>query len=301
MKPGNITSFRFKRTRLAPTPSGYLHLGNVFSFAITAALSRQTGASIFLRIDDLDHERVQRTYLQDVFDTLHFLGIPWDEGPRDVNDFLQHYSQLQREELYNYRLQQLRSQHLLFACDCSRKQLTGSEGYPGYCRNKRLSLDEPDKAWRIFTDSSMPIVFRELFTSHVSASLPEAMTDFIVRRRDSKAAYQLSSLADDAHYEIDLVVRGQDLLDSTIAQSYLSSLLPDHPLQHACFFHHPLLLTEAGEKLSKTAGSVSVQYLRAAGHRPDFIYTQISKRINPSFEAGTWQELANCFFASLKV
>ena len=76
----------FKKTRIAPTPSGYLHLGNVLSFALTAGLARQTGAGILLRIDDLDKGRVSKDYIDDIFDTLHFLRIPWNEGPRTFSD-----------------------------------------------------------------------------------------------------------------------------------------------------------------------------------------------------------------------
>jgi glutamyl/glutaminyl-tRNA synthetase len=288
----------FARTRIAPTPSGFLHLGNVFSFAITAALARHTNASIFLRIDDLDQERVQPAYLQDIFDTLAFLDIPYDDGPRNVNDFQDHFSQLLREPLYHQRLQLLRDQQLLFACNCSRKQLAGHEGYPGTCRHKNLDPDAPDVAWRIVTGDQPVVSFRNIDGSLTTAALPTSMTDFIVRRRDGKAAYQLSSLADDAFCQTDLIVRGQDLHDSTLAQSFLSSVMPDHPLQHVSFFHHPLLLDSEGEKLSKSAGSISIHYLRTHGYSAAAVYDLIAKRLHPDFEAASWQELANCFFTS---
>ena len=99
--PANISSLQapqylYTKMRIAPTPSGFLHLGNVLSFAITAELARRNNARILLRIDDLDRDRVNREYLQDIFDTLNFLGFEWDEGPRDVDDFDQNYSQLKR-------------------------------------------------------------------------------------------------------------------------------------------------------------------------------------------------------------
>lgn len=87
-EPGPI----FKRTRIAPTPSGYLHLGNILSFALTVTLARQTRANILLRIDDLDRERADRLYVQDIFDTLNFLEIPWDEGPRDYEEYKSDWS-----------------------------------------------------------------------------------------------------------------------------------------------------------------------------------------------------------------
>src|SRR5882762_5324158 len=90
----------FTRTRIAPTPSGFLHLGNAFSFALTAKLARETGARLLLRIDDLDRDRVEARYVQDIFETLHFLGIPWDEGPRDILAYEATWSQVYRMDLY---------------------------------------------------------------------------------------------------------------------------------------------------------------------------------------------------------
>src|ERR1700719_4550756 len=97
----------FRKTRIAPTPSGFLHLGNVLSFAITAALARRTGARILLRIDDLDSQRSAPEFVQDIFDTLRYLEIPWDEGPRDYGEYASQYSQLHRMDLYNRALETL--------------------------------------------------------------------------------------------------------------------------------------------------------------------------------------------------
>ncbi len=154
MEKAAVIKQTFRRTRLAPTPSGYLHLGNVFSFIYTVALARRTGAAILLRIDDLDKERTTDAYLQDIFDTLHFLEIPWDEGPKDVSDFQAHYSQRQRMHLYNNALAQISKSPQLFACSCSRRhiQAQSRDGtYPGTCRNKYLPLSGPGNAWRVRT------------------------------------------------------------------------------------------------------------------------------------------------------
>src|SRR4051812_36682128 len=102
------TQLTFKKTRIAPTPSGFLHLGNIFSFAITAALAQKTQAKIFLRIDDFDRERTNKLYIQDIFDTLNFLEIPWHEGPRNMQAYETEYSQAHRAEIYTKALQQLR-------------------------------------------------------------------------------------------------------------------------------------------------------------------------------------------------
>ena len=106
----------YKKTRIAPTPSGFLHLGNVLSFSITAALAKKHGTETLLRIDDLDQARANDQYLQDIFDTLNFLEIPWNEGPRDVNDFKNNYSQMHRMGLYNATLEDLRARERIFAC-----------------------------------------------------------------------------------------------------------------------------------------------------------------------------------------
>src|SRR5262245_28324997 len=99
---------KFVKTRIAPTPSGYLHIGTILSFSLTAGLARREGASILLRIDDLDRERVQAEYVEDIFETLRFLGIPWDEGPTDAEDFARNWSQMRRLLLYRKALGLLR-------------------------------------------------------------------------------------------------------------------------------------------------------------------------------------------------
>src|ERR1700760_1845577 len=114
---------QYHKTRIAPTPSGFLHLGNILSFSITAALAKESGAKILLRIDDLDQPRVNKDYLQDIFDTLNFLEIPWDEGPKNVKEFEADYSQQHRMMAYQEAIDQLIDHKLVFACTCSRKQL----------------------------------------------------------------------------------------------------------------------------------------------------------------------------------
>src|SRR5258708_37010017 len=102
---GGIT---YRRTRIAPTPSGFLHLGNVVSFVRTVELGKRKGAKVLLRIDDLDRERVEPEYVQDIFDTLEFLELPWDEGPRNVEEFERDWSQIHRIGLYREALDVLR-------------------------------------------------------------------------------------------------------------------------------------------------------------------------------------------------
>jgi glutamyl/glutaminyl-tRNA synthetase len=269
----------FTRTRIAPTPSGFLHLGNALSFALTAKLARETGAKLLLRIDDLDRDRVEARYVQDIFETLHFLGISWDEGPRDISTYEGSWSQLHRMELYRGALSALRERDVLFACNCSRAQIAreaAGGAYPGTCRDKGLSLDAPDVSWRVRTDMSQELVVRGL-DGVAFAGLPDgSMKDFVVRKKDGFPAYQLTSIVDDLHFGVDLIVRGQDLWSSTLAQQYLARLLPGAgAFAEACFYHHDLLTEEGGSKLSKSAGATSIQFLRKEGRLAEDIYKMI--------------------------
>src|SRR5579863_2523232 len=150
----------FSKTRIAPTPSGFLHLGNALSFAITAAIAERTNAKILLRIDDLDRERVRKEYVQDIFDTLNFLEIPWHEGPRDFREYEKEYSQIHRMALYDDALEELRDSGNVFACTCSRAQIRAvspDEIYPGTCRDNAISLNAKEVSWRLPTDSAKEI------------------------------------------------------------------------------------------------------------------------------------------------
>ncbi|MDB5032075.1 glutamate--tRNA ligase family protein [Mucilaginibacter sp.] len=267
----------FNKTRIAPTPSGYLHLGNALSFALTAALARKTGAKILLRIDDLDQQRANLLYIQDIFDTLNFLNIPWDEGPRDVEEYKSSWSQLHRLDNYNIALKQLEQQGAVFACQCSRAQLQGNI-YPGTCRNKAIPLDTPHTAWRLYTDEK-DLSIHILNDGIIKTKLPDTMKDFIVKKKDGYPSYQLASLLDDLHFGVDLIVRGQDLYPSTIAQHYLASVLHKETFQSITFHHHPLLMESGDKKLSKSAGSTSIKYLRELGKTPEDVYEEIGRML----------------------
>lgn len=298
----------YKLTRIAPTPSGYLHLGNVFSFAVTAALARRCGAEILLRIDDLDRGRVQREYVEDIFETLRFMEIPWDRGPRSVDEFGDAWSQLHRMPLYLEALSRLRAAGAVFGCRCSRAEVLRASrdgGYPGTCDARGLGLDAADVSWRLRTRAGDPVgvaatagaagpeVLRVKTypAGSVEARLPAEMRDFVVRKRDGFPAYQLSSVVDDLHYGVDLLVRGEDLWASTLAQLYLSYPLGATGFPGAAgfrdvrFYHHPLLTTGSGEKLSKSAGSTSIRYLRRRGLGAAEIYDLIAREVARAFDA----------------
>lgn len=286
----------YKKTRLAPTPSGYLHLGNILSFSVTVAIARKTGARILLRIDDMDRERMQPAYVQDIFDTLQYLDIPWDEGPRDANDFEKEYSQVHRMDIYRQALERLRVNGELFACNCSRSQLAEESAYPGVCRDKNISLDAEQVNWRLKTasrDLKIKPVKGEIFLS----PFPTSMRDFIVRKKDGCPSYQLTSVMDDLHYGIDLIVRGQDLWESTLTQHYLAEQLNETSFNDIAFYHHPLLVSMNGGKLSKSAGDTSVQFLRKKGKSSRDIFNMIGKMLGIAVPINDWNGLGNHAFS----
>jgi len=284
----------FSKTRIAPTPSGFLHLGNVLSFAITAAIAEKTNAKILLRIDDLDRDRVNKQYVQDIFDTLNFLEIPWDEGPRNYKEYESEYSQLHRIELYQTALQQLKDSGQVFACTCSRAQVRRSNPgdiYLRTCRDKAIPLDTKEASWRLKTDGTTEISVNTLQQGIIKTNLPANMQDFIVRKKDSYPAYQLASVIDDLHFGVDLVVRGDDLWASTLAQIYLSSHLKANAFQNSTFHHHALLTEPSGKKLSKSAGGTSVKYLRESGKKAGDVYSELGKMLGFKDQVRNWQEL----------
>jgi glutamyl/glutaminyl-tRNA synthetase len=284
----------FRRTRIAPTPSGFLHLGNIFSFCLTVGIARRTGASVLLRIDDLDTERVRDEYIQDIFDSLQFLDIPWDEGPADPADYKNNHTQLQRLALYQEALQTLTNTGELFACSCSRTLLTAADekkGYPGTCHQKKLSLLETGFNWRLHTGNS------EVRMHGLQASddflLPVSLKDPVVRKKDGLPSYQLASVCDDIHFGVDLVIRGADLRDSSLIQLYLSGKLSPNNFTDTRFIHHALLKENGEQKLSKSAGSTSVHFLRTQGKTAADIYRLIGERLGLPGEINSWQSLAD--------
>lgn len=281
----------FTKTRIAPTPSGYLHLGNALSFAVTAALACKTGAKILLRIDDLDQQRVNLPYVQDIFDTLNFLEIPWDEGPRNIDDYQSTWSQMHRMELYKDTLQQLENQRDIFACQCTRSQLQGNV-YTGMCRNKSLPLDTPYTAWRLYTDER-ELAIKKLNEGSIATCLPDEMKDFIVKKKDNYPAYQLASLVDDIHFGVDLVVRGEDLYSSTIAQHYLADVLDAGNFKNITFHHHKLLMESDDKKLSKSAGATSIKYLREQGKTTAEVYNEIGRMLGIEEDLRSFENFVN--------
>ncbi len=281
----------YHKTRIAPTPSGFLHLGNVLSFAVTAALAKITGAKILLRIDDLDQARVNPEYIQDIFEILDFLQIPYDEGPCDADNFEAAYSQTLRMDRYNLALQKLSDEGLLFACACSRQKI--SNGIACGCYEKKLPLTTENVSWRLFTGDNCKANIKGINGEIKEAVLPTYMKNFVVKKKDHYPAYQLTSVIDDIFYGVDLIVRGQDLCPSTIAQQILAHKLGyGNIFGEIAFYHHALIMETFGKKLSKSAGATSIKYLRASGKTSADIFSLIGSMAGVKQRIEKWEQLA---------
>ena len=265
------------RSRLAPTPSGYLHLGNGVNFLIAWLLVQQKGGTLKLRIDDADSSRTQPEYIEDIFVELDWLGITWDEGPDGPDDFVRRHSQNLRRERYRQVLNELEARELLFPCACSRKQITArtADGlYPGTCRGQAM-VAVRDQAVRIRVPAETVIS-----AGDHSVALDRVMGDFVLWRRDDLPAYQLASLVDDLDDRMNCIVRGRDLVESTAAQLFLATALGEAgaPFRAAAFFHHPLIPGHGGQKLSKSDNALSLTVMREQGVTPALVY-QATARI----------------------
>jgi glutamyl/glutaminyl-tRNA synthetase len=256
------------RSRIAPTPSGYLHLGNAVNFLITWVLVRQRGGRLKLRIDDADGARCRPEYIEDIFRQLDWLGLDWDEGPEGPDDLRERYSQRLRFARYRVLLVDLRQAGHTYFCGCSRAEIheqVGSGVYPGLCR--RRSPGAGDLVERLLVPEHTVI---EVEGKRID--LASSMGDFVLWRRDDSPAYQLASLVDDLDDGINFIVRGSDLLVSSAAQIHLAGLLGRKSFAEIRFLHHRLLVDHDGVKLSKSDRALSLEGMRRLGATRQDIY-----------------------------
>jgi glutamyl-tRNA synthetase len=259
------------RSRLAPTPSGWLHVGNGASFVLTWLLTRAVGGTLLLRIDDLDRQRRRAEYLDDVFRTIDWLGLDYDRGPTGTDDFLRNWSQSLRQPRYSAALEALWQTGRLYACDCSRSSLRERQPdgiYRGFCRSRQLSRTADRVAWRFRLPEEATVMITEATGTTTAVDLAATMGDFVVRRKNGSPAYQVASVVDDTDFGINFVVRGADLIGSTAAQLLLADYLPDGHFSEAAFYHHPLILGDDAAKLSKSAGAQALSQWRTEGRSP---------------------------------
>lgn len=245
------------RTRIAPTPSGYLHLGNLANFLLIEKLAGEQNATVSLRIDDCDGTRTRREFVDHIFGTLHWLGIRWSEGPKNTEDFYANHSQVARKAHYFERLKALAP--YAYACNCSRKDIAGV--YQGTCREKHLPFEPGKTAIRLHVND---------------ARLAAEFGDVVLWRKDDGPAYQWVSVVDDLEMGINLIVRGEDLRESSALQAYIAELVQPGGFRGVQMIHHPLLLDETGKKLSKSLGATSVLAIREAGTTPEQLRARIA-------------------------
>ena len=257
--------------RFAPSPSGRIHLGNLFCCLLAWLSARQKGGKVVLRIEDLDTARCPARYAEQMMEDLRWLGLDWDEGPVCGGPDAP-YFQSRRSALYQAALERLEDLGLIYPCFCTRAELhaasaphreDGQAVYSGTCRDlspaqraeraahrsPALRLKTPDRVFS-FVDGHMGLY---------EENLARDCGDFLLRRSDGMFAYQLAVVVDDAAMGITEVVRGADLLSSTPRQLYLYQLLDLTP---PTFCHVPLLLAPDGRRLSKRDADAGLDRLQ---------------------------------------
>lgn len=278
--PPHTESRQPYRGRLAPSPTGYLHLGHARTFWIAQERARAHGGDLILRNDDLDRARCKAEYVAAMYDDLKWFGFGWVEGP-DLGGASAPYSQSERTPIYRSALEQLRATEFIYPCTCSRKDIAAAVRaphaedddeplYPGTCRNKfpsnANSQPQARVSWRFRVPDGETIAFIDGNLGPQSFVCGKDFGDFVVWRPDDVPAYQLACVVDDAAMEITEVVRGADLLKSTVRQLLLYRALKLHAPR---FYHCALLTDDTGQRLAKRNDALSLRTLRQLGETPE--------------------------------
>jgi glutamyl/glutaminyl-tRNA synthetase len=261
---------------MAPSPTGYLHLGHARTFWIAQQRALDAGGTLILRNEDLDPERSRPHFAEAMIEDLHWLGLGWQEGP-DVGGPFGPYTQSQRLGLYRDAWRRLLAQGWLYPCHCSRKDLAlamqaphDDEGiYPGTCRpayDRIAGVGTSAAAnWRFRVPDGEVIEFDDGRFGRQRFMAQKDFGDFLVWRRDDLPSYQLAVVSDDAAMGITEVVRGADLLKSTARQILVARALG---LSSPAWYHCDLLQDEKGERLAKRHDALSLRRLRELGKQP---------------------------------
>ena len=302
----NVTGESSYRGRLAPSPTGYLHIGHAQTFAIAGRRARAAaGGVLVMRMEDLDTERSRPEYAQAALEDLRWLGIDWAEGP-DVGGPLGPYAQSERGPIYLAAWKRLCEGGFIYPCRCSRKDLAAAlsaphEGagraqdpddeplYPGTCRPSRTDQgileidadwDEPGgRNWRFHVPDGEAIEFEDVNLGPQRFLAGVDFGDFLVWRRDGSPSYQLACVADDAAMRITEVVRGADLLKSTARQILLNRALGHTDPK---WFHCELTVDEQGRRLAKRHDALSIRELRNRGLTPGEILRRAERTDTPN-------------------
>jgi len=295
------------RGRLAPSPTGYLHVGHARTFWTAFERARDAGGTLVMRMDDLDPERSKSIYAKGSMDDLRWLGIQWQEGP-DVGGPYAPYVQSERKSVYFEAWRKLLRGGFIFPCRCSRRDLEAALSapyesfragpnpsgepdllddepvYPGTCR---LFQDRPSQApfeteteigeqrgftWRFRVPDGEVVEFEDRNLGPQRFVAGEDFGDFVVWRRDGLPSYQLACVADDAAMGITEVVRGEDLLKSTARQILLNRALG---FENPQWFHGGLVMDANGRRLAKRHDALSLRAMRLSGLTPKEVQARV--------------------------
>ncbi len=288
-------------TRLAPSPTGALHLGNARTFLINWALARQNNWKIILRIEDLDTPRVKPQAQQQAIEDLSWLGIDWDEGPLyQMNDL----------SPYRQAIEQLRDHGLIYACSCTRTAIEAAQSapnlgdrevrYPGTCRTAKEGEGEsqdgakPQAAWRVRIPDEA-VQFEDAIAGPQTIHVQQQVGDFVIATKAALPAYQLAVVVDDARQGVTDIVRGDDLIPSAARQLWLYRFLELTPLPR--YWHLPLVIGEDGRRLAKRHGDTRLAWYRGQGVAAERIIGWIANTagIGGPIKPMSAQDFANAF------
>ena len=267
------------RGRLAPSPTGFLHLGHARTFWIASERALGRGGTLILRNENLDQQRCRPEFVDAMYKDLRWLGIRWSEGP-DCGGPSAPYSQSERRDFYLEAWRKLRDSGAIYPCTCSRKDVAQAAGapnndvddepvYPGTCRQRADASAFSSPAgvnWRFRVPDNEQIVFDDLHLGPHKYSAGKDFGDFLVWRRDDVPAYQLAVVVDDDAMSVTEVVRGADLLKSTARQILIYRALRLKIPQH---YHCDLVRDESGNRLAKRHDALSIHRLREIGWNPE--------------------------------
>lgn len=273
-------------TRLAPSPTGALHLGNARTFLVNWAMARRSGWKIVMRIEDLDGPRVKPGAIEGVIDTLRWLGINWDEGPLIQSHDLSPYTEAMRT---------LAQRAMVYPCELTRTQIeaaasapheapdAGESAAPGHESRFPAELrpvlaprafDNPETNWRFATPPGA-VEFHDGFAGPQRLCPADSIGDFVLWTKRGQPAYQLAVVVDDHRQGVTHIVRGDDLLDSAARQLLLYRAMGLSP--QPTYFHLPLVIGPDGRRLAKRHGDTRLDHFRSLGAAPERVVALIAR------------------------
>jgi len=263
--------------RLAPSPTGALHIGNIRTFMIAWLRARTQGGRMILRMEDLDHPRDKPGAAVQAVDDLRWLGFDWDEE----------YVQSERRQAYHAAIERLHAAGLAYPCICSRKDVERAQSaphygeqlrYPGICRGRFLTWEDAaavhPPCWRFRVEEDTHVEFTDVFAGPYGQDVAQTLGDFPLARDIDGAGYTLAVVVDDAAMDVTEVVRGDDLLPATPAQILVQRAL-GLPTPDYC--HVPLVVGPDGRRLAKRHGDTRIAAYRAAGVSPETIIGRLAE------------------------